>query len=153
MKLRIYTVEDPEVRKVSSEVDSSTIAQEEMQEFFDELVEMMLTSDGIGIAAPQVGRNDRIIVISKEFALTPDHQVLINPTVSSVSKKTTIAEEGCLSVPGIEGKVERPYKARVKAITRDGNPIDIKAKGMYARILLHEIDHLDGILFIDNMLP
>lgn len=149
---RLFTTEDPEVRTVSRAITAEELATKEMQEFLDELVVAMLKYDGIGIAAPQVGFPVQAIVIAKEYSKTDEHLVLINPRVASASKRTAVMEEGCLSVPGIVGPVERPVKARIKAWDRNGEPLDIKAKGMYARVLQHEVDHLNAILFIDKAL-
>jgi len=151
MKLLIHTVDkDPEVRQVSTEADIAQILDPKMQEMYDAMIEAMIRYDGIGIAAPQLGITTRVVVISKDYAKTPEHQVLINPRLVSTSEKTFVVEQGCLSVPGVFGPVERPAKVRVKAYGRDGKPIDIKAKGMYACILQHEIDHLNAVLFIDK---
>lgn len=151
MKFQIRIVDkDPEVRQLSTDADISTITAPKMQEFYDGLIEAMIRYDGIGIAAPQLGFNTRVVVISKDYSDTDEHQVLINPRLVSTSEKTYVVEQGCLSVPGLFGPVKRPAKVRVKAYGRDGKPLDIKAKGMYACILQHEIDHLNAILFIDK---
>lgn len=150
-KMTICTVDrHPVVREVSVPADISKISTPEMQEFYDGLIEAMIRYDGIGIAAPQLGYTTRVVVIHKDYSGTDEHQVLINPRLVSASDKTAVVEQGCLSVPGVFGPVERPAKVRVKAFIRTGEPIDIKAKGMYACILQHEIDHLDGTLFIDK---
>ncbi|MCW1929910.1 MAG: peptide deformylase [Candidatus Kerfeldbacteria bacterium] len=152
-KLLIHTVDkNIEVRTQCAEIQhpETSVRTPEMQEFFDQLIEAMIRYNGIGIAAPQVGHCVRICVIHKEYTETPDHLILINPRIVSLSERTFRLEQGCLSVPGTYGPVVRPAKIRVKAYTRNGTPIDIKAKGMYAQVLQHEIDHLDGILFIDK---
>lgn len=149
MQLTIYTIDKhPELRDKSEEVDLNSL--NDLREFFSDLKKTMEIKDGVGIAAAQVGKKIRAIVISNQYMKTDDHLVLINPRIASESKKKQIMEEGCLSVPNIVGNVERSIKARVKAFDQSGNKIDIKAKGMLARIILHEIDHLDGILFIDR---
>ena len=108
----------------------------------------MLKEDGIGIAAPQVAKSIQMIVVNhKDGPL-----VLINPKVKSKSMRIEIAEEGCLSVPGIFGLVKRSKKAKVEALDKDGKNVEIKAEGILARVLLHEIDHLKGILFIDKVI-
>ncbi|OGY86312.1 MAG: peptide deformylase [Candidatus Kerfeldbacteria bacterium RIFOXYA2_FULL_38_24] len=150
MALKIYTLNEPEIRKISSDVAPQKISEKNLQVFMSALAKMMHQHDGIGIAAPQVGKNIRLIVIDKDYAKTADDLVLVNPRVVSIAKKTNIQEEGCLSVPGVYGLVERPVKARVKGWGRQGEKMDIKAKGMLARVLQHEIDHLNGILFIDK---
>ncbi|MFH1426681.1 MAG: peptide deformylase [Candidatus Kerfeldbacteria bacterium] len=151
MQYRIHTVDkDPEVREKSQDVRESEITSGELTPFFDALISAMLEADGIGIASPQVGVTKRIIVVSKEYTSSEDHLILVNPRIASTGSRVSTVEEGCLSVPGKNGLVERPVKARIKALGRTGKPVDIKAKGMFARILQHEIDHLDGILFIDR---
>lgn len=150
-KLLIHTVDkDAEVRTLCTEIKNPETAVSTMQEFFDQMIEAMIRYDGIGIAAPQIGHCIRVCVIHKQYAETPDHLILINPRIVSSSERTYRLDQGCLSVPGSYGPVVRPAKVRVKAYTRDGKPIDIKAKGMYAQVLQHEIDHLDGVLFIDK---
>lgn len=149
--LQIHLVDrDPEVRAISQEVAERDITTPQMQRLFDAMIEAMIRYNGIGIAGCQVGKNLRVIVISKEYADTDEHLVVINPRLVSVSKKTQRLEEGCLSVPGIYGSTERFMKARVKGFLRDGSTIDLKTKGMLARIFQHEIDHLNGTLFIDT---
>lgn len=152
MSVRIYTTEDSEVREISSEVPTEEILSESMQNFFDELIDAMIRFEGIGIAACQIGKTIRVFAISREHSPTQEHLVLVNPRIVSASKKTLLVEEGCLSVPGMFGPIERPMKVRVKALQRNAKPIDIKAKGMLARILQHEHDHLNGTLYIDSAL-
>ncbi len=120
------------------------------QAWLDDLVQAMIDYNGIGIAAVQVGRLIQAIVVDQQYTKTPDHLVLINPRLVSTSPKTWTLVQGCLSVPGASGPVTRPARVRVKAVDRAGLPLDIKAKGMYAQILQHEIDHLHGTLFIDK---
>jgi peptide deformylase len=151
-QLRIHTIDDPSVRQVSTEIDPEELKTEEMQTFLDDLVQAMVDANGIGIAATQVGRPIRAVVIIDENVrdYSDEHLVLINPRIVSASKKTSLLEAGCLSVPGVTGTNERAAKVRVKALTRDGEPIDIKGKGILSHILQHEVDHLDATLFIDT---
>lgn len=150
MKLRIYTTKDPEVRKISTSVELSDLRKKELQDFIQALPQAMVDFNGIGLASCQVGRNIRVVVVTKEYTNTPEHLVLVNPRLVSVSEKLSRLEQGCLSVPGVYGTVERPAKVRVKAFLPDGTAVDIKAKGMFAQVLQHELDHLDGVLFIDK---
>lgn len=156
MSLHIHTIEDVVVRKVSTRIAMKDISKPETQQFVDELIEAMIQYKGIGIAAVQAGRPICMIVIAKEYAEEAtrkvEHLVLVNPRIVSTSEKKSVMEEGCLSVPATFGPIERYAKVRVKAVQRDGTPIDIKAKGMLARILQHEIDHLHGKVFIDSAL-
>ncbi|MBI2411079.1 MAG: peptide deformylase [Candidatus Kerfeldbacteria bacterium] len=150
MSLRIYTIQEPEVRQESTPISVEELRQPAMQQFANDLIEAMIRFQGIGIASCQVGRTIRMVVITKEYTEEKEHLVLVNPRLVSVAEKTSVLEEGCLSVPGVFGPVERPSKVRVKALSRNGEPLDIKAKGMLARILQHEIDHINGILFVDK---
>ncbi len=141
---------DKSVRTVGRSIEESAIASPEMQPFYDDLIEAMIRYDGIGIAANQVGYPLQIFVIHKDYAPDGEHLVLINPRIVSSSAKLAEMDEGCLSVPGVFGPVDRFTKVRVKARLRDGSSIDIKAKGMLARILQHEADHLVAKVFIDR---
>jgi len=124
----------------------SEIKDPAFQAWLDDLVETMHVADGIGIAAPQVGRGIRVFVAVDGH--TP--HILINPEVRSRSWRRADDEEGCLSVPGKYGTVTRHHAFHVRALNREGKPVDHKAKGFFARVLQHELDHLDGILFIDK---
>lgn len=152
-KLLIHTVDkDKEVRKTSVDFDIAKINNKTSQQYFDDLIEAMIRYKGIGIASCQVGKNIRVIVISKEYTKDKEHTVMINPRLVSTGEKTNLMEEGCLSVPGLYGPIERYTKVRVKGWYRDGSQFDIKAKGMLARVFQHELDHLEGTLFIDKAL-
>lgn len=102
---------------------------------------------GIGLAAPQVGTNKRIIIVQTKNGPT----AFINPKIFSTSLFKNSGEEGCLSVPGVWGVVKRFKKVKIKALNRQGEKIIIKADGLESRIFQHEIDHLDGLLFIDKV--
>ncbi len=110
-----------------------------------DMKETMYNSKGIGLAAPQVGILKRIVVIDIGDGLI----ALINPEIVEM-QGSQFASEGCLSIPGIQKSVERPDKVKVKAISESGEEIVIEGEGLLARALCHEIDHLDGVLFIDK---
>jgi peptide deformylase len=114
----------------------------------ENMVRIMRDSHGIGLAGPQIGIQERIIVIS------PDHrpQVIINPEILE-SSGTQIGEEGCLSIPGLYGDVERAENVVVKGLNRKGDTVTYTLDGLAARVIQHEIDHLDGILFSDKADP
>lgn len=117
-------------------------------EFVNDLVQTMYAEDGIGLAANQVNVAKQILV-----ARDPETDylyILLNPQIVAFSEKTVSETEGCLSLPGLQAKVERAYKVEVKAQDPDGRPVYIKARDMFARVLQHEIDHLNGILYIDR---
>ena len=115
-----------------------------------DMVDTMLHSQGIGLAAPQIGHKVSLFIIHKDIAGTPDHLILCNPKISFQSKACQAMEEGCLSCPTIFGQVRRPEKIRVMAYTLDGQRHNYKAKGMLAKVFQHEIDHLKGVLIIDK---
>jgi peptide deformylase len=126
---------------------------------FDALIadmfETMYDAKGIGLAAPQIGLSQRLIVIdvNDEGGKELGPVALFNPRVVEAGADTDKNEEGCLSIPGVTGVVERPWRVVVEAVDRAGNPVRIEAEDMLARCLQHEIDHLDGVLFIDRMSP
>jgi len=119
----------------------------EILNLIKDMAETMYTDSGVGLAAPQVGVSKRIIVIDgEEEGLI----ALINPMIVK-SEGELVEEEGCLSIPGIYSQVKRSSKVTVKALNENGDPIEITKEGLAARALQHEIDHLDGILFIDRI--
>lgn len=144
-KLPILTIPEPSLRQRSKEVDPKEIQDPAFQAWLDDLVETMYVADGVGIAAPQVGKNIRVfIAVDKK---TP--HILINPVIKRKSFRRVDDEEGCLSVPGKYGIVSRHRSIRMDALDRHGKKISFKVKGFFARVLQHENDHLDGVLFID----
>ena len=139
---KIHQIDD-ETKRIIDEMIASSLAWEEEHEF--ELSAAM--------AAPQLGYNKRIIVVREDMSNKDNANFvpLINPVVIKTEGKIIEDYEGCLSVPSVYGKVGRPYKARIKAVTENGEEVRLKATGFLARTLLHEIDHLDGVLFIDHI--
>jgi peptide deformylase len=112
----------------------------------------MYDADGIGLAGPQIGVSKRVCVVDLADDEHPP-MALINPRVVETGKVTEKGEEGCLSIPGIVGAVNRPAEIVVEALDAEGAPLRIEADGLLARCLQHEIDHLDGILFVDRLSP
>ena len=136
---------DAILRKISKPVEKF---DDRLQMLIEDMIETMYHADGVGLAAPQVGILRRLIVID----IGEGPVVLINPEF--VSKSGEAADtEGCLSIPGLRGVVKRPSEVVVKALDREGRETEIKASGLMARALCHEIDHLDGILFVDKVEP
>lgn len=114
----------------------------------------MYEAEGIGLAAPQVGMSLRILVVDVADEDESRHvHALVNPVVVESSNATDKAREGCLSIPGIEETVTRPARVTVEALSVDGAAVRIEADGLLARALQHEVDHLDGVLFIDRVSP
>jgi peptide deformylase len=143
---------DKILRKKASKVEVLT---EEIKEFINDLILTMYEDDGIGMAAPQVGRSLRIFVVDPFWYKDGNKKnpvVLINPEFISFSGESE-GEEGCLSVPGIYGKVKRAEKVVIKALNEKFEPVQYEAEDTFATVLQHENDHLDGILFIDKIPP
>ena len=155
--MKIITTPDPRLREPSKKVSKVT---DETRQIIKDMVDCSLAWEkdhpyelSAAMAAPQLGINQRIIIIRDDLddKENTSFTALINPKVIKTDGKVKKDHEGCLSVPLIYGLVPRPDKARIKAELVDGTEVRIKASGHLARTLLHEIDHLDGILFIDHI--
>ena len=132
---------------------SVQIFDAELDRFIDDLTASMYAHKGVGLAAPQVGSSSRVIVADAgDLRDGSEAVVLVNPMVVERHGRTT-AEEGCLSLPGLTADVERAARVVVEGLDRRGEPVRIDASELLARILQHEIDHLDGILFVDRLGP
>lgn len=145
--LNIITYPNEKLKQKSTEVTRTEMKDWKLQTFIDEMIETMRKSNGVGLAAPQVGQNTRIIIATKN-----DGEVLslINPEIVKKSLFKIKNEEGCLSVPGKLCVIRRHKTVEVKAKDRLGREVKLKANGLFAIVLQHEIDHLDGILIIDR---
>lgn len=135
-----------ELRVVSEPVALDRLGSKELKKLIKDLKDTMKEENGVGIAAPQVGVHERVIIAETEEGPT----AFINPEITERAFKLVDSEEGCLSVPGVWGIVKRHRAVTVKALKEDGTPVQFKANGLLAIIFQHEIDHLDGILFIDR---
>ncbi len=153
----IITTPDPRLRQKSTKVNHIT---DETHEIIADMVRLSLDWEkahpyelSAAMAAPQMGVNQRIIIVRDDFDDKKNNSftALINPEVIKTEGKNIKEHEGCLSVPEIYGLVGRPHRVKIKAQLEDGTDVRIKADGYLARTLLHEIDHLDGILFIDHI--
>ena len=144
--LKILTNPNPNLRKKSKEVDLEIIKTDEFQNFLSDLSFTMSKRDGVGLAAPQVGKNIRVMVISTKDL----PKFFINPVITKRSWAKNWDEEGCLSVPKTFGEVRRNKKITCIFYDKDGKKRKIEVEDLFARIIQHEIDHLDGILFIDK---
>lgn len=136
----------------SVDIDPAKVKEREMQKFIKDMVETMYVKDGVGLASVQVGKPLQLCTIIKQYnTLNPREDLtLINPTYTKLSNHQNVDEEGCLSVPCLYGKVKRWSKILVKAIDKNGRPIEFIAEDFFARIIQHEYDHLDGHLFIER---
>jgi peptide deformylase len=147
MKLELVTYPNKILREKCEAVPVEAIESEEIQAIIAEMKRIKAEHDGVGIAAPQTGVNKRIIIVSPNGE---EDYVMINPKISNFSEKQTYENEGCLSIPQVYGNVLRPEKVTVEAYREDGVFVKFKVKGFVAKIVQHEIDHIDGILFIDK---
>ncbi|MBN1858606.1 peptide deformylase [Candidatus Bipolaricaulota bacterium] len=144
--MSIRTYGDEVLRRPAMEVDA---IDRRVKDECTKMVEEMLRANGVGIAAPQVGISKRIFILDVDERF----QVLINPEIVEVSEDAEEIDEACLSLPGISGPVVRKKWVRVRGLDLDGRPVEVEGEGLLARAIQHEMDHLDGILFIDHLSP
>lgn len=168
MKLKIVQVGEPVLRQAARPLSEDEIRSASVQQLIELMRETMRDAPGVGLAAPQVGESVRLAVIEdraeyvagvpgdrlaeRERSPVPFH-VLVNPRLSPVGEESRLFFEGCLSLPGFVALVPRAHAVRVEGLDERGEPVTIEARGWYARILQHELDHLDGRVYVDRMLP
>lgn len=147
--LKILTAPDPALKKVAHRVAA---VDDAVRQLLDDMLETMYAAPGIGLAAPQVGVSRRVVVLDLAGENEPPAPLkLINPEIVWASDDDTVGEEGCLSVPTHYADVPRPAAVRVRHLDDRGVTREIAAEGLLARALQHEMDHLDGVLFIDHL--
>jgi peptide deformylase len=151
----IVLMGDPVLRREADEVSDF---DEQLRVLVRDMYETMYHADGIGLAAPQIGISKRVLVVDlrrteEDEEELPQRVALVNPKVVWSSSETYKQPEGCLSIPGLEEVVERPSSVRIEAKDTHGNDVVIEAEDLFGRALQHEIDHLDGILFLDRVSP
>jgi peptide deformylase len=149
---QIVYLPDPILRRKAQPI---TRIDASLQTLIDDMIETMREAPGVGLAAPQVGISERLIVVEYPLDDTKEDApkklfVVINPEIKETSSESELGVEGCLSVPGYQGEVERSLAITVKGLNRHGQPMKIKAKGWLARIFQHEIDHVNGVVFTDR---
>lgn len=147
--LELHYLGDRVLRQPTKRVSK---VDEELRQMVREMLQTMYTQDGIGLAAPQVGINKQLIVIDCE----PDEAanpplVMVNPTIKQVSREVCVAQEGCLSIPAVYLDVKRPQVVEVTYKDEYGRPKTLKAGELLGRCIQHEIDHLNGVLFVDRV--
>lgn len=156
-ELQIVTLPDDVLRKKARPV---TKFDADLQTLIDNMIETMRVANGVGLAAPQIGQSLQLAVIEtlpkedENGEAIPDSRelfVIVNPRIVWESREVIDGIEGCLSIPGYVGEVERAYAVRVRAQDRRGKPLKLRLKGWTARIFQHEIDHLNGVLYIDKL--
>ena len=143
MALDIRTFGDPVLKTRAAPVESF---DDSLARLTEEMLATMRENDGVGLAANQVGRLKRVLVASVE----DEDYVIVNPVLSDISETTERSQEGCLSIPGINVEVDRPTAVTVTGQNASGEPLRIEAQDMLARVLQHEVDHLDGVLILDR---
>jgi peptide deformylase len=158
--LKVARLGHPLLRAKAQPVPPGEIGSRRIQQLIDDMFETMAEYSGIGLAAPQVHESLRLLVagVRKGDVVTPmtddvdmPFVALINPELAPVGTEIESGWEGCLSIPDIRGKVDRSLVVRVRALDRTGRRIELTAHGLPARVIQHEVDHLDGVLFFDRM--
>ncbi len=145
----ILTVPHPVLKQVSTPVEGVT---DELRALMDDMLETMYAAPGIGLAAVQIGVPQRVIVMDlAREGEPPAPQFFVNPEILWSSEELITCEEGCLSIPEIYDEVERPAKVRIRYLNRDGETIEEDCHELYAVCIQHEMDHLEGIVFIDHL--
>ena len=143
--LKIQTGQNnPILRKKSLKIKE---VNNDIRKLAKDMMEIMIKNNGVGLSACQVGKNIRMFVVPKELS---KKYVFINPEISTISKKTDIMEEGCLSLPGAYLPVKRAVSLKIKVLDENGREFKLRAKGLLARVIQHENDHLNGILITDK---
>jgi len=148
---RIVLMGDPVLRQPAEDVTSF---DDDLRALVRDMFETMYHADGIGLAAPQVGVSRRVLVVDLRRDDEPEARLaMVNPVITWESDELDKEAEGCLSIPGLEDTVIRPWAVRVEGFDPQGNPVAVEADELFARALQHEIDHLDGVLFVDHLSP
>jgi peptide deformylase len=152
MILPIIIEPDKFLHQISEKIEQADLATPRLQKLIASMVETMYAKDGVGFAATQIGQGVRLIVISKEFNPLNKRKelILINPTWEKTSIFKSWDEEGCLSVPFIYGEVKRYRKIKVRAWNEKGQELNFMAEDYEARVIQHEVDHLDGVIFVSK---
>ncbi len=146
--LRVAQMGHPILRTVAEKVTLEEIDSEAFQRLCDDMLETMIEYDGVGLAAPQVHISKRVVVIELSGERGPEF--FVNPMIEVIGDTTDWSWEGCLSVEGMRGRVERPDRIIVMAMDRDGSPKGMELHGHPAIVVQHECDHLDGVLYVDR---
>jgi peptide deformylase len=145
----IITIPDPVLRKEAAPVER---VDDELRRLMDDMLATMYDAPGVGLAAPQIGISRRLIVMdAARDDDPPEPLAMVNPRILERSDEMRIHEEGCLSIPEVTAEVERPGAVRVAYLDREGKPQEVDLEGIWATIVQHEVDHLNGVLFIDYL--
>jgi len=148
-EIRLYG--DPVLEVECAPVGEEEFGSKELRTLVDDMFETMYEAKGVGLAAPQIGIKKRLFIVDVSCGEEPDEKlVVINPEVVETHGEQ-VGEEGCLSIPGFRENVKRPFEAKVRARNAEGDSIEIEGEELLARALLHENDHLDGVLFLRHL--
>ena len=149
--LKVLKAPDPQLKIVAKPVKNIT---DDIRRILDDMLETMYADDGMGLAATQVGIHKRLVVMDLNAGiedLEPAPQKLINPEILWVSEETSVYKEGCLSVPEQRAEVTRPARVKIRYLDENGQSYEVEADSIFATCIQHEIDHLNGILYIDHL--
>lgn len=152
--LPIVTYDDDMLNRETDPVEGNS---PELQQLIDDMFETMYNADGVGLAAPQVDRSERVFVIDADSMAEEEGEeghgplAMINPEITFASDRQVEIEEGCLSIPGVNASVRRPEEIEVSYLDRDLQRQRLRVNGMLARVIQHETDHLHGVLFLDHL--
>jgi peptide deformylase len=145
----IITIPDPVLRKEAAPVER---VDDALRRLMDDMLATMYDAPGVGLAAPQIGISRRLIVMdAARDDDPPEPLVMVNPEILERADEMRTHEEGCLSIPEVTAEVERPGAVRVAYLDREGKPQELELEGIWATIVQHEVDHLNGVLFIDYL--
>lgn len=155
--LKIARLGHPVLRRVADPIPNPTAP--DVVQLAADMVETMIDAPGVGLAAPQVHRSVRLIVFKVPRLRLEEGEpegpeapvVLVNPKIEILDPTPSFAMEGCLSIPSLRGIVERPRAIRYSGVDLSGEPVRVEAEGFHARVVMHEVDHLDGIVYLDRM--
>jgi peptide deformylase len=154
--LKVAKLGSPVLRARSSEIETHDLKRGRLKDFFEDLLETMLEYNGTGLAAPQVNTPLRVVLYEvhadrKAKTIEVPPTILVNPSFETIDDTMIEDFEACLSVPFLAAKVSRPKKIRVKGLDRSGKPVEFVAEDFHARVVLHESDHLDGVIYLDRV--
>jgi peptide deformylase len=153
--LKVARMGHPVLRERARILGRTEVTAPVVQKLIDDMIETMVEYNGVGLAAPQVHEGVRLFVASLDTGDVPEGKVepiaIVNPEIHVIGREVVDDWEGCLSIPDIRGRVPRAKQIVLRALDRHGDPIEIAAEGFPARVIQHETDHLDGVLFFDRM--
>lgn len=149
--LKVSRMGHPVLRQRARPVEKSEIRDPRFQKFLDDMIATMHEYNGVGLAGPQVHEGLRVFVAMLDGGDDAEASVVINPVIAPADDRLVEGWEGCLSIPDVRGRVPRAHKIVVKALDRHGRVLEIEADDFPARVIQHETDHLDGVLFLDRM--